>query len=118
MPTIIGCGSLPFRGGFTPENVDEILDLYAGARTLTVQSAFRYDYDMETVKSAIRHVQDELPKTQATEFTDDEIAKLVRIGTVFQSEYRGTIERLSPLINEFAAFIPKRRARVQHIGLF
>lgn len=115
---IIGCGSLPFRGGLTPDNIDEIVDLYAGARTLTIQSAFRYDYPLENVKSAIAKIQKELPKQNATNFTDKEIDELIEISDHFRKEYCKTIEKIAPLINEFAAFIPKRRARVQHIGLF
>ena len=115
---IIGCGSLPFRGGFTPENIDEILDLYAGAKTLTVQSAFRYDYPLETVKAAIAKIKELLPQQKAVNFSDEEIAGLVEISNHFRQAYCETIEKIAPLINEFASFIPKRRARVQHIGLF
>lgn len=115
---IIGCGSLPFRGGLTPENIDEILDLYAGARTLTIQSAFRYDYPLEIVQSAIEKIQKLLPEQSAMDFSDEEITELVKISDLFREAYCETVEKLAPLINEFASFIPKRRARVQHIGLF
>lgn len=115
---IIGCGSLPFRGGLTPENVDEILDLYAGAKTLTIQSAFRYDYPLETAQKAIAKIQALLPVQTALEFSDQEITELIGISNLFRDEYCATVEKLAPLINEFASFIPKRRARVQHIGLF
>jgi phosphoenolpyruvate carboxylase len=115
---IIGCGSLPFRGGLTPENIDEILDLYAGAKTLTVQSAFRYDYPLETVQAAIAKIQELLPEQTAVDFTDEEVIEIIAIANHFRKSYCETIELLAPLINEFAAFVPKRRARVQHIGLF
>ncbi len=115
---IIGCGSLPFRGGLTPENIDEILDLYAGAKTLTVQSAFRYDYPLETVQSAINKIQELLPQQTAVDFSDEEVADLIEISNHFRDAYCETIEELAPLINEFASYVPKRRARVQHIGLF
>ena len=36
----------------------------------------------------------------------------------FESFYKFTIEKLAPLINKIAAQIPKRRERVQHVGLF
>lgn len=115
---IIGCGSLPFRGGLTPENIDEILDLYAGAKTLTIQSAFRYDYPLETAQKAVAKIQELLPNLSALEFNDHEISSLIEISDLFRQEYCSTIEQLAPLINEYASFIPKRRARVQHIGLF
>jgi phosphoenolpyruvate carboxylase len=116
--TIIGCGSLPFRGGLTPDNIDEILDMYAGAKTLTVQSAFRYDYPLKDVQKAIKRIQKELPKQKAPVFSDNDAAKLIEMTKTFEKPYKETIEKIAPLINEFAAFIPKRRARVQHVGLF
>lgn len=115
---IIGSGSLPFRGGLTPENIDEIVDLYAGAKTLTIQSAFRYDYPLETVQKAIGKIQELLPQQTAVDFSEAEIKDLIEISNYFRTDYRETVEELAPLINEFAAFVPKRRARVQHIGLF
>lgn len=115
---IIGCGSLPFRGGLTPENIDEILDLYAGAKTLTIQSAFRYDYPLETAQKAIAQIQEFLPKQHATDFTDQEIEDLIEISNHFREAYCETVEKIAPLINDFASFVPKRRSRVQHIGLF
>ncbi len=115
---IIGCGSLPFRGGLTPENIDEAIDLYAGAKTLTIQSAFRYDYPIEEVQSAIAKIQELLPQQVAVDFSQEETEELIKISEKFRTAYRKTIEELAPLINEFASFIPKRRSRVQHIGLF
>ncbi|EKE20351.1 MAG: hypothetical protein ACD_8C00014G0002 [uncultured bacterium] len=115
---IIGCGSLPFRGGLTPENIRESVDLYAGAKTLTIQSAFRYDYPLETVQEAIAEIQRTLPGEKALNFTEQEILDLIEISNHFREAYCQTVEQLAPLINEFASFIPKRRARVQHIGLF
>jgi phosphoenolpyruvate carboxylase len=115
---IIGCGSLPFRGGLTPDNIDEILDLYAGAKTLTIQSAFRYDYPLEATQKAIKKIQKELPKQIAVHFTEKEIEELIEISNHFRNAYCETIEKIAPLINDFATFVPKRRARVQHIGLF
>lgn len=115
---IIGCGSLPFRGGLTPENISEALKLYRGARTLTVQSAFRYDYEKELVRTAIQQIHTDLPKTSAPAIPASEKRILEAITKQFESMYRQTIEPLAPLINSFASHIPKRRSRVQHVGLF
>ncbi|MEK7109725.1 MAG: phosphoenolpyruvate carboxylase, partial [Patescibacteria group bacterium] len=37
---------------------------------------------------------------------------------VFEKYYRNTVEQLAPLINKVAFYLPKRRERVLHIGLF
>jgi len=44
---IIGPGSLYFRGGMSPSTIDEFLRGYKGVRTVTIQSAFRYDYPID-----------------------------------------------------------------------
>ena len=118
MYPIIGCGSLPFRGGFTPENIEEVVDLYAGARTLTIQSAFRYDYPLETVQKGIKELRTLLPRREAPTMEEDEMREVLRIIELFKQPYCHTVEEIAPLINDFATHIPKRRSRVQHIGLF
>src|SRR4030067_764217 len=47
---IIGVGSKPFRGHLSPENVENFLSEYRGITTVTIQSAFRYDYPVEQVR--------------------------------------------------------------------
>jgi phosphoenolpyruvate carboxylase len=53
---IIGVGPPTFRGNFNPENVDNVLNEYPSAFTFTVQSAFRYDYSVQTVKKAVTKI--------------------------------------------------------------
>ena len=42
---IIGAGAVPFRGHLTPVNLERAFREYPSAHTLTIQSAFKYDYD-------------------------------------------------------------------------
>jgi phosphoenolpyruvate carboxylase len=53
---IAGPGSLRFRGGLSPDTVDRFIQEYPGVRTVTVQSAFRYDYPLEKVQTAIKRL--------------------------------------------------------------
>ncbi|HEX8931650.1 MAG TPA: phosphoenolpyruvate carboxylase, partial [Patescibacteria group bacterium] len=115
---IIGSASLPFRGGLTPDNVKQFADEYAGVRTALIQSAFRYDYDKATVKKGIQTLNKLLPKgqTQLIPAQDEKI--LMKLIPHFEKNYKITVELIAPLINGLAAQLPKRRERVQHIGLF
>ena len=54
---IIGAGSVPFRGHLTPVNVERANIEYPTAQTLTVQSAFKYDYEKEEVRSGIAQIR-------------------------------------------------------------
>ncbi len=115
---MIGCGSLPFRGGLTPENVKEFANAYQGVRTVTLQSAFRYDYPLPRVKKAIKQLAEILPKQKARLITENDEKELIAIGKVFEKEYKKTVENLAVAINKVSVFVPKRRERVQHVGLF
>ncbi len=118
MYPIIGSGSLPFRGGINPENIEKVLPQYEGVRTISIQSAFRYDYPQEEVKKALAFIEAELPKKKAPLFDDAHFKQLSALIQIFKESYRPTLEAFAPLINEMAKHIPSRRERVQHIGLF
>ncbi len=118
MHPIIGCGSLPFRGGINPENIEKVLPQYEGVRTITIQSAFRYDYPVEEVKKALQYIQEEVPKQKAPQITDEEFEALRGLVTLFKDIYHPTLEAFAPIINAMAKHIPSRRERVQHVGLF
>jgi len=118
MYPIIGTGCLPFRGGINPETIKETIKEYAGIRTITIQSAFRYDYPLEEVKKAIRVIEKTLPTLKFTPLSKKEVKDLEWVVHRFAAHYRGTIEKIAPTINKIANGVPGRRERMQHIGLF
>ena len=115
---IIGSASLPFRGGLTPNTVKQFCHEYKGIRTVLIQSAFRYDYEKKLVVKGISKLEKTLPLGKATLIPASDEKKLIKLIPVFENYYRNTIEHLAPLINIIASELPKRRERVQHIGLF
>ncbi|MCX8187041.1 MAG: phosphoenolpyruvate carboxylase [Nitrososphaeria archaeon] len=112
---IIGAGALPFRGHNSPHNVDSFLDEYRGIYTVTIQSAFRYDYPVEVVSNAVRQFNSRLPNREAME-VDGEVLR--RILTKLVSAFQVSVESAAQAINYVASFVPSRRARKQHVGLF
>ena len=115
---IIGSASLPFRGGLTPETVTDFCLEYRGIKTALLQSSFRYDHDKTKVLEAIKIIEKILPAGQAASIPQSEEKKLIEFIPTFEKFYRQTIEQIAPLINQIAGELPKRRERVQHIGLF
>ncbi len=115
---IIGSACLPFRGGLTPETVEQFCQEYRGIKTALLQSAFRYDFEKTRVLEAIKKIEKILPDGEAVFIPLSEEKKLKELIPIFEAFYRQTIEEIAPLINEVASQLPKRRERVQHIGLF
>ncbi len=114
---IIGAATLPFRGGLNPQNVEKFAKEYKGIRTTTIQSAFRYDFDKKQVKKAIKQLNTLL--NQAPEIISGKEEELIKnLLPVFEKDYQEVIEKISPLINKTALFLPQRRERVQHVGLY
>ncbi|MCX7913443.1 MAG: phosphoenolpyruvate carboxylase [Thermodesulfovibrionales bacterium] len=111
---ILGAGSAPFRGHLTPDTVDMILEEYPDVQTFTIQSAFKYDNPVPSIISAIN----KLKASEMMRGYDIDEGKCIEIIDKVSLEYRRCIEHLANLINYLASFIPKRRMRKLHIGLF
>ncbi|MEW6036231.1 MAG: phosphoenolpyruvate carboxylase, partial [Candidatus Micrarchaeota archaeon] len=111
---IIGVGGAPFRGNFTPNNVNNCGDEYPSVQTYTVQSSFKYDHPFRDAVNAvdmINHVHRRPPlqidEKRAMEF----IRKMMR---TYETQLKG----MADLINGISVFVPGRRARKLHVGLF
>ena len=115
---IIGVGSKPFRGHLSPENVENFLSEYQGVTTVTVQSAFRYDYPVEQVRECVMLLNDRLPNGEPVSVEPAEEGILLGILHKCRKQYEDMVELLAPLVNSVAAYVPQRRARKLHIGLF
>lgn len=115
---ILGVGSKPFRGHLSPDNIDNFLQEYRGLSTVTIQSAFRYDYTTEQVKEGIQTLNQRLPNGTPDFIGEEEEKALLGILGKCRKQYELQIEALAPFINAVAAYVPARRTRKLHIGLF
>ena len=111
---IIGVGSVPFRGHLTPANVERTLTEYPSAQTFTVQSAFKYDYNRDTVRDGIAQILAYERGEPAA--VDEERAREVIDKTT--AEYQALVQKMIRVISTVSAHIPKRRERKMHVGLF
>jgi len=118
MNPILGVGTMPFRGHLNPENIDNFLGEYRGISTATIQSAFRYDYPAESVERVIAALNDRLPNGELIELDPEHEALLESAMKKLIPVFQSRVEILAPFINYVAGFIPTRRARKLHIGLF
>ena len=116
---MIGVGSMPFRGHLSPPNVEKFLEEYRGLNTVTVQSACSgTDYPAADVKDAISRLNSSLPNgAPSTMEPATEQLLGAAMGRLIPS-YQARIEELAPFINSIARYVPRRRARKLHIGLF
>lgn len=112
---IVGVGSAPFRGGFKPTNVKNELKGYPSVQTFTVQSAFKFDYPEELVKKAISTIR---KTSRRGPISVENEASLLALIEKMSATYSRQVEKLNTLINDIAKFVPPRRKRKLHTGLF
>lgn len=111
---MIGVGSCPFRGNFTPQTAKNSLSGYPSVQTYTIQSAFKYDHDEKQVVNAV----DELNNTKRKEPIIVDENRCIEIINKISEEYRKQIKLLLPTIQELSVYVPQRRKRKMHIGLY
>jgi len=111
---ILGVGGSPFRGNFTPENVNNCTDEYPSVQTFTMQSSFKYDYAFRDVVNAVDMVN-HLHRRPPLQIDEERAFALIEKIT---EEYQKQLKAVAQTINDIAPFIPGRRARKLHVGLF
>lgn len=115
---IIGVGSMPFRGHLSPSNLPGFLSEYRGIHTVTIQSALKYDYPVEEVRKVVKVLNEKLPYGEPALIGPNEEKILFQVLKKFKLKYQRVVEELAPLINSLVSYIPERRDRKLHIGLF
>lgn len=111
---ILGVGSAPFRGNFAPDKVDNCCEEYPSVQTFTIQSSFKFDHSFRDVVNAVdilNHSRRRPPRPIEKKEVDRYVKKI-------KKTYQSEISLLAETINALAPFIPSRRARKLHIGLF
>jgi phosphoenolpyruvate carboxylase len=114
---IAGVGSLRFRGGLSPSTIDRFIEEFPGIRTVTIQSAFRYDNPLDEVKAGIAKLKKDLPAAKPLEIPAKDQAVLEAIGQKSAAHYKRTINEIAADMQPYFKAVPKRRDRRQHIGL-
>jgi len=111
---IVGFGSAPFRGNLRPDTVDRTLEEWKNVQTFTIQSSFKYDHPERKVANAIEKIN--VTRKKRGDAVDVDTAMEIIKKT--SEEYRKVVSALVGLINKIAFYVPKRRERKLHIGLF
>jgi phosphoenolpyruvate carboxylase len=111
---IMGVGSAPFRGNFKPTNVTEMLEGYRSCQTFSIQSAFKYDWPFETVAEAVRKIN-AAPRGKPLEIDEENAVYLLDKAI---AAYQSQIPEIATWVNRIAPFLPARRLRKLHAGLF
>ena len=111
---ILGMGSAPFRGGLSPQTAERVGAEYPSVVTFSIQSAFKFDHPVGEVRAACEHLR--ARKIGPAREIDVERAEEL-IGR-YSEAYRRRVTELAPHINRMAKYVPGRRARKLHVGLF
>lgn len=115
---IVGPGALQFRGGLNPNSIVSFLEEFPGIKTLVIQSAFRYDYAKKKVIEAIKKIHEEIPKHKTQRLSQNDLKEIKIIIPWFEKPYKKTVKQIAPIIEKLSKYIPQRRERVKHVGLF
>ena len=110
---IIGVGGAPFRGHLTPENVEGVIEEYPSVQTFTIQSSFKYDREPREVIRAVEKIKGS--RRREAEPIPEELFEVLE---KYELRYSQELRALAPMIREVAKFVPSRRKRKLHIGLF
>ncbi len=111
---ILGIGSAPFRGNMRPDTVESVIGEYPSVHTYSIQSAFKYDYSPDEVRASIEKINQH--KTRAPQQVETD--RCLEIIKKIMMNYQAQIAKLAPVVNRVARFVPERRRRKMHVGLF
>lgn len=111
---ILGVGSAPFRGNLKPTNVRAMMRGYQSCQTFTIQSAFKYDYPLGDVIAAIDEINS-APRGDPLPIDEKKSGMIIKKA---MAAYQKQIPEVASWVNRLTPFIPQRRLRKLHLGLF
>jgi phosphoenolpyruvate carboxylase len=111
---ILGVGGSPFRGNFTPSNVNNCGEEYPSVQTFTAQSSFKYDYPFRDVANAV----DMMNHRHRRPPLDMDEQRALHLVKKIAKVYEGQIKQMADMVNGVSVCVPSKRARKLHIGLF
>src|SRR3989338_1570490 len=111
---VLGCGSAPFRGNMRPQTVASTLKAYPSVQTFTLQSSFRYDHPLREVREAVDTLNNS-KRSRPLPVDEEQILPLIE---KMEHAYQKQVALLAPFINKMSAYVPSRRKRKLHVGLF
>jgi phosphoenolpyruvate carboxylase len=111
---ILGMGSAPFRGGLSPGTAERVGREYPSVVTFSIQSAFKFDYPADEVRVACDHLKARDIGPADPVDVDPALSIIER----YSQSYGRCVVELAPHINRIAKYVPSRRSRKLHIGLF
>jgi phosphoenolpyruvate carboxylase, archaeal type len=112
---IMGAGSAPFRGNLTPTRASAVTKAYSEVETFTIQSAFKYDYPVETVREGIETLQNADLGAPPTPIDEQRALDIIDRTA---AAYGNQVDKIAKTVNRLSTHVPGRRARKLHVGLF
>ena len=109
---ILGCGSLPFRGHLTLENIDSMYSTYAGIKTYTIQSGLRYDHGDSKTKKVVNSLKDNIHVDLKRHFSLSDIEQMKEYIGIFTQYYMTSFIKLINTVEKISQTIPKNRDRL------
>lgn len=112
---MLGAGPAPFRGHLTPPNAGAVVDAYPEVETFTIQSGFKYDHPVETVREGLATIREaDLGDPPAPIEEERALAVVDRTAEAYAEQ----VDAIAPTVDRLSRYVPSRRSRKLHVGLF
>ncbi|VYU64925.1 phosphoenolpyruvate carboxylase [Clostridium tertium] len=109
---ILGCGSLPFRGHLSANNIENTFKTYAGIKTFTIQSGLKYDHGTEETREVVNKLKSHDYMENFKILSEEEMDLMSEYIGVFSKHYIDIFTRVIQDIDGISKFIPKNRDRL------
>lgn len=113
---IYGAGALPFRGHIMPDNIDSVIEEFAGAKTITIQSGVRYDIGYDETRKLIKKLREDLSKQKPLSYSEQEVDEIKNYIGVFTKHYLRTFYQIIDTVKSISDLMPSQRDRLARKG--